>query len=70
MQRLAVLGSTGSIGTQALSLVRLHPDRYSVSALTAHRNKELLFDQVREFHPEMAGLTEPIPMSDRNYPHR
>jgi len=64
MQRLAVLGSTGSIGTQALSLVRLHPDRYSVSALTAHRNKELLFDQVREFHPEMAGLTEPIPMSD------
>ena len=64
MQRLAVLGSTGSIGTQALALVRLHPDRYSVSALTAHRNKELLFEQVREFHPEMAGLTEPIPMSD------
>ena len=64
MQSISILGSTGSIGTQALSLVRLHPDRFRVSALTAHRNKELLFQQVREFHPEMAGLTKPIPMED------
>ena len=62
MQTLSILGSTGSIGTQALSLVRLHPDRFRVRALTAHRNREQLFEQVREFRPEMAGLTDPIPM--------
>ena len=64
MKTLAILGSTGSIGTQALSIVRMHPDKYQVKALTAHRNKELLFEQVREFRPEMAGLTEPIPMDE------
>ena len=64
MQSMAVLGSTGSIGTQALELVRLHPDRFRVSALTAHRNRELLFRQVREFRPDMAGLTEPVPLTD------
>ena len=64
MTKLAILGSTGSIGTQALELVRLHPDRFSVGALTAHRNKELLFAQAREFQPEMAGLTEPIDMNE------
>ncbi len=64
MKTMAVLGSTGSIGTQALSLVRLHPEEYRVTALTAHRNKDLLFQQVREFHPDMAGLTMPIPMSE------
>ena len=61
MSTLSILGSTGSIGTQALELVRLHPDRFQVKALTAHRNAELLFRQVREFRPEMAGLTVPIP---------
>lgn len=60
MRTLAILGSTGSIGTQALELVRLHPKEYQVKALTAHRNKALLFEQARAFHPEMAGLTEPI----------
>ena len=61
MSTLSILGSTGSIGTQALELVRLHPDRFQVKALTAHRNAELLFRQVREFRPELAGLTVPIP---------
>ena len=37
---IAILGSTGSIGTQALQLVRLHPDRFTVKALTAHSNIE------------------------------
>ena len=64
LRTLNILGSTGSIGTQALSLVRLHPDRYRVRALTAHSNKELLFAQAREFQPEMAGLSKPIPMED------
>ena len=64
MSTLSILGSTGSIGTQALELVRLHPDRFQVKALTAHRNAELLFRQVREFRPELAGLTVPIPRDD------
>ena len=64
MSTLSILGSTGSIGTQALELVRLHPDRFQVKALTAHRNAELLFRQVREFRPELAGLTVPIPRED------
>ena len=64
MQTISILGSTGSIGTQALSLVALHPERFRVVAMTAHRNKELFFQQVRQFRPEMAGLTEPIPMEE------
>lgn len=64
MQTISILGSTGSIGTQALQLVRLHPDRFRVKALTGHSNTALLFEQVREFRPEMAGLTAPIPMED------
>ncbi len=58
MKKIAVLGSTGSIGTQALDLCRRHPDRYQVTALTARGSREKLFAQVREFRPEMAGLTD------------
>ena len=64
MTTLSILGSTGSIGTQALSLVALHPDRFRVTALTAYRSKEKLFEQVRAFHPRMAGLVCPIPMDE------
>ena len=60
MKRIAILGSTGSIGGQALDICRRHPDRYRVVALTARGSREKLFDQVREFRPEMAGLTEGI----------
>ena len=60
IKKIAILGSTGSIGTQALDLCRRHPDRYRVTALTARGSKEKLFEQVREFRPEMAGLTEGI----------
>ena len=64
MQTIAILGSTWSIGTQALELVRLHPEEFRVVALTARSSREKLFEQVREFRPEVAGLTEPIPMSE------
>ena len=57
MKTIAILGSTGSIGTQALDICRRHPDRYRVVALTARSSREKLFEQVREFRPEMAGLT-------------
>lgn len=51
MQRLCVLGSTGSIGTQTLDIVRLFPDRFRVVALTAGSNVDLLERQAREFAP-------------------
>jgi len=53
-QKLAILGSTGSIGTQVLEVVRQHPDVFEIVALTANNNWELLADQVNEFEPELA----------------
>lgn len=57
MKRLGLLGSTGSIGRQVLDVVRRYPDRFSVSALTAHRNVELLAAQAAEFRPSFVGVT-------------
>lgn len=64
MRKIAILGSTGSIGTQALQVAALYPDLFCVTALTANRNAELLFEQVRTFRPAMAGLTTPIPWDE------
>ncbi|MBQ6399530.1 MAG: 1-deoxy-D-xylulose-5-phosphate reductoisomerase [Clostridia bacterium] len=64
MKTISILGSTGSIGKQALEICRLHPDRYRVTALTARASRETLFEQVREFRPEMAGLTEGFEASE------
>ena len=50
-QRICILGSTGSIGTQALDVIRQHPDLYEVYALTANTNYEKLAEQARQFHP-------------------
>lgn len=61
MRRIAILGCTGSIGTQALDIVRKHPDRFEVVALTAGRNAELLAEQVDEFEPALAVLAEGEP---------
>lgn len=57
MRGIAILGSTGSIGRQAVEVLSLHPDRFCVTALTAHRNAALLFDQVRALRPRLAALT-------------
>lgn len=53
---LAILGSTGSIGTQTLEVVRLFPDQFDVKALTCGRNVELLARQVKEFRPECVAV--------------
>lgn len=50
-QQICILGSTGSIGTQALEVIRQHPDRYEAYVLTANNHWELLAQQAREFHP-------------------
>ncbi len=59
-QGLAVLGATGSIGTQTLEVVRLFPDRFHVRALTCGTNVDLLVEQAREFRPQVvaAGSAE------------
>lgn len=58
MKNIAVLGSTGSIGTQTLEVVRRHPDLFHISVLAANASDELLEQQVREFEPELAVLSD------------
>ena len=55
MKKIAVLGSTGSIGTQTLEIVRNHPE-LQVVALAAGSSVELLEQQIREFRPLIAGI--------------
>jgi 1-deoxy-D-xylulose-5-phosphate reductoisomerase len=54
-KRVAILGSTGSIGRQALDVIARHPERFEVVALAAGRNVELLADQVRRFRPRIVS---------------
>lgn len=51
-KQIAILGSTGSIGTQALQVIEEHPDLYEAYALTANNRVELLIEQARRFQPE------------------
>jgi 1-deoxy-D-xylulose-5-phosphate reductoisomerase len=55
IKRLAVLGSTGSIGRQTLEVVRALPERFRVAALAAGQNTDLLIEQAREFTPEFVS---------------
>lgn len=54
MKKIAILGSTGSIGTQALDIVSRNPDRFQVTVLACGRNMELLSRQIEQFKPELA----------------
>ena len=58
-KQIAILGSTGSIGTQALQVIAEHPDLYEAYALTAHSHVELLAEQARRFMPEAVVLANP-----------
>ena len=51
-KQIAILGSTGSIGTQALQVIEEHPDLYEAYALTANNRVDLLIEQARKFLPE------------------
>ncbi len=53
MKNLSILGSTGSIGCNALKIVEMFPDRFSVKALAAKNNTTLLASQVERFSPEI-----------------
>lgn len=59
MKTLSVLGSTGSIGTQTLDVVRDHPDLFRVQSLSVWSNVDLLVDQVRQFSPTTVVIGKP-----------
>lgn len=52
MKKICILGSTGSIGTQALDVIEQHPDLYEAYILTAYNNTDLIIEQARKFQPE------------------
>ena len=58
-RRITILGSTGSVGRQALDVVRAYPDRFDVVGLSADKNAELLRHQAAEFEPELVALESP-----------
>ena len=57
-QNIAILGSTGSIGTQALEVILNHPNKFNVSVLTANRNSELLIKQAIKFKPARVVIVD------------
>lgn len=56
-KRVAILGSTGSIGTQTLEVISQNPDHFEVEVLTANNSIELLIDQARKFQPNVVVIT-------------
>ncbi|NQU87996.1 MAG: 1-deoxy-D-xylulose-5-phosphate reductoisomerase [Mariniphaga sp.] len=56
-KNIAILGSTGSIGTQALEVISNHPDRFQVEVLTANNNTDLLIEQATKFKPNVVVIT-------------
>ncbi|MCB0696432.1 MAG: 1-deoxy-D-xylulose-5-phosphate reductoisomerase [Chitinophagaceae bacterium] len=58
MKRLAILGSTGSIGTQALEVIAAHPELFQAEVLSAHSNAELVIDQSKKFRPNVVVITD------------
>ena len=59
MKQIAILGSTGSIGTQTLDVVRQHPDEFAVYALSANLSVDLLIQQALEFNPAVVCIADP-----------
>src|ERR1035437_1349759 len=57
-RHLAILGSTGSIGTQALEVARAHKDRFEIEVLTANNNVDLLIAQALEFKPNAVVIAD------------
>ncbi|MFL5739256.1 MAG: 1-deoxy-D-xylulose-5-phosphate reductoisomerase [Flavisolibacter sp.] len=62
-KRIALYGSTGSIGTQALEVIAAHPDRFSVEVLTGGGNDDLLIEQAQKFKPNIVVVAD-----ERKYP--
>ena len=58
MKNISVLGSTGSIGRQTLEVAAANPEKLKIRALAAHRNVVLMLQQIEDFHPDLAVLTD------------
>ncbi|HEY2722833.1 MAG TPA: 1-deoxy-D-xylulose-5-phosphate reductoisomerase, partial [Chitinophagaceae bacterium] len=58
IKRIAIFGSTGSVGVQALEVIEAHPDQFSVEILTAHKNHDLLIRQALRFKPNIVVISE------------
>ncbi len=58
MKNIAILGSTGSIGTQALEIVRMYPQKFNIVGLAAKSNAKLLLKQIIEFKPVLASIED------------
>lgn len=58
-KRVALFGSTGSIGTQSLDVIRRFPEKFDLVAITAHSSLELLVEQFHEFEPQFLALSNP-----------
>ena len=59
MRSVSLMGSTGSVGTQALDVIRAEPGRFRVHALAAHRSADVLVAQAAEFHPDVVVIGDP-----------
>ena len=59
MKNIVILGSTGSIGRSALSVVRQHPRSFNIVGLTANLNHALLLEQIDEFRPDLVAVSDP-----------
>ena len=71
MKKITILGSTGSIGTQSLEVIRNNPERFTVEALTCGANADLLSEQIKEFKPALAvtaNEADALRLS-REFPH-
>lgn len=64
MKYISILGSTGSIGTQALDVIRNFPGKFKVVALSGHKNINLLIEQIREFKPELVHISDENNLED------
>ena len=60
MKKIGILGSTGSVGTQALEVVNQNPDKFKIIFLTANSNFELLYSQIKKFKPQFVSINDQI----------
>ena len=58
MQNISILGSTGSVGQSTLDVLSLHPDQFSVVALTANRNVDVMFAQCQQYKPQVVVMVD------------
>lgn len=64
MQNVTILGSTGSIGRQALEVVQMHPDRFRLRGLCAFSNGEAFAEQVKKYKPALGAFSKKIPVPE------